>query len=361
MLLLDVEGGTTYNEPVLKRSDFSYHLPDDLIAQEPRQRGRSRMMVVHPGREPLCEHRSFADFPSLLDGRDVLVINDTEVIPARLFAEPKGAMKNRIEILLTRERQPMVWEAWCKPARRVRAGDRLRFSDSLSGHITEKTSDGVVIRFEGDPAEMDRLGVPPLPPYIARAEPRESDRSAYQTVYAAARGAVAAPTAGLHFTTEILDAIAARGTDVVRVTLHVGIGTFKPVKVDEVSEHRMDAERYTISDDAAARLNAAREAGKRIVAVGTTTVRTLESAVRAGAGRITAGSSETSIFITPGFEFEVVHRLLTNFHLPESTLLMLVSAFAGMETMRAAYREAIEQRYLFYSYGDCMFISSRGE
>jgi S-adenosylmethionine:tRNA ribosyltransferase-isomerase len=336
------------------RTDFSYHLPDDLIAQEPRERGRSRMMVVTPSG---IEHDSFANFPARLGERDVLVINDTRVIPARLFARPKGAMKNPIEFLLTRERDPVTWETWCRPAKRVKPGDVVEFSDALSARVLEKEEGTVVIRFIGDMHEIERLGIPPLPPYIAREHPRESDRESYQTVYAAARGAIAAPTAGLHFTQEILDDIARRGIDIVRVTLHVGIGTFKPVKVDRIDEHRMDSERYDITADAADRLNAALAEKRKIVAVGTTTVRTLESAIRAGSGQFIAGHGETSIFITPGFEFRAVDRLLTNFHLPESTLLMLVSAFAGMETIRNAYAEAIRERYLFYSYGDCMLLT----
>ena len=318
------------------------------------------MLVVHPDVEPpRFEHDSFASFPDRLEASDLLVINDTRVIPARLFAEPKGAMTNRIEILLTRERGAMTWEAWCKPAKRVKVGETLRFSPTLTANVLEKSEGTVVLRFEGDLAEMERLGVPPLPPYIAREVPRDSDRESYQTVYAQHRGAVAAPTAGLHFTNDILGRIEARGIEIVRVTLHVGIGTFKPMKVDDIAEHRMDSERYDITADAADRLNAAMEDGRKIVAVGTTSVRTLESAIRAGDGRFVAGQAETSIFITPGFEFRAVDRLLTNFHLPESTLLMLVSAFAGLTTMRAAYAEAIRERYLFYSYGDCMFINSK--
>ena len=342
------------------RTEFSYDLPEELIAQEPRERGRSRLLVVTPrDGKPLLEHDSFAGFPSRLGERSVLVINDTRVIPARLFARPKGAMKNPIEFLLTRERDPVTWETWCRPARRVRPGDVVTFSDALSAEVTGKEEGTVVLRFAGDMGEIERLGVMPLPPYIARPQPRESYRAAFQPADAAARGAVAAPTAGLHFTREILDAIEARGIDVVRVTLHVGIGTFKPVKAERIEDHRMDAERYDITADAAERLNAALGEKRPIVAVGTTSVRTLESAIRAGDGRFLAGHGETSIFITPGFEFRAVDRLLTNFHLPESTLLMLVSAFAGMETIREAYAEAIRQRYLFYSYGDAMFITRR--
>jgi S-adenosylmethionine:tRNA ribosyltransferase-isomerase len=344
------------------RTDFSYELPQELIAQEPRPRGRSRMLVVTPrAGEPHLEHDSFASFASRLGERDVLVINDTRVIPARLFARPKGGMKRPLEFLLTSERDPTTWEAWCKPAKRVRAGDLVTFSDALSAEVIEKQEGTVVLRFTGDLHEIERLGAPPLPPYISRPEPRESDRESYQTVYAAARGAVAAPTAGLHFTQEILDQIASRGIEIVRITLHVGIGTFKPVKADRIENHRMDSERYDITADAADRLNDAISGGKRpIVAVGTTSVRTLESAVRAGGGRFVPGHAETSIFITPGFEFRAVDRLLTNFHLPESTLLMLVSAFAGRDTIRLAYAEAIRQKYLFYSYGDSMFITQRG-
>ena len=346
----------------MKRTDFSFDLPPELIAQEPRERGRSRLLVVKPSAAaPLLEHDSFANFAGRLGERDVLVINDTRVIPARLFARPKGSMQKPIEFLLTRERDPVTWETWCRPAKRVKPGDVVTFSDSLSAEVVEKEEGTVVIRFIGDLHEIDRIGIPPLPPYIARGEPRESDRESYQTVYAAARGAIAAPTAGLHFTPEILDAIAARGIDVVRVTLHVGIGTFKPVKADDIADHRMDSERYDITADAADRLNAALADKRPIVAVGTTSVRTLESAIRAGNGRFVAGHGETDIFITPGFQFRVVERLLTNFHLPESTLLMLVSAFAGMQTVRDAYAEAIRNRYLFYSYGDCMFLANKGE
>lgn len=339
------------------RTDFSYELPEELIAQEPRERGRSRLMVVTP--PSTIEHDTFASFPQRLGERDVLVINDTRVIPARLYAHPKGEMKKPLEFLLTRERDPVTWEAWCRPAKRVRPGDVVVFSDALSAEVTGKEEGTVVLRFSGDLREIERLGVPPLPPYIQRPEPRESDREAYQTVYAAARGAVAAPTAGLHFTQEILDAIAARGIDIVRVTLHVGIGTFKPVKVDDLREHRMDAERYEITAEAAETLNAALASKRPIVAVGTTSVRTLESAIRSGHGRFVPGHAETSIFITPGFPFLAVDRLLTNFHLPESTLLMLVSAFAGTGTIREAYAEAIRNRYLFYSYGDAMFLAGR--
>ena len=335
------------------RTDFAYDLPPELIAQEPRERGKSRMMVVHQNG---IEHDSFANFPERLNAGDVLVVNDTRVIPARLFAKPKAGMSRPIEILLTRQRDGGVWEAWCKPAKRVKIGDELVFSDKLRARVLKKDEGTVTVEFEGDTEEIERIGIPPLPPYIARETPRDEDREAYQTVYAAERGAIAAPTAGLHFTREILERIEARGVDIVRITLHVGIGTFKPVKVDDVADHVMDSERYEISDDAASRLNRALDDERTIVAVGTTSVRTLESAIRAGDGRFNAGSAETDIFITPGFQFRAVDKLLTNFHLPESTLLMLVSAFAGSDTIRRAYSEAISHRYFFYSYGDCMFL-----
>ena len=329
----------------MKRSDFSYELPPERIAQQPRERGRSRMMVVTPPDKIV--HDNFANFPERLDRADTLVINDTRVIPARLFAQPKGSMQRPIEIFLVRQREASTWEAWCKPARRVRAGDELRFSDRLTAHVLEKSEGTVIVRFEGDLREMERIGVMPLPPYIGR-QSNDRDRETYQTIYANEPGAIAAPTAGLHFTREILDAIAARGVEIVRVTLHVGIGTFEPVKFDDLSKHVMHSETYEISEEASTKLNAATS----IVAVGTTTVRALEHAAPA----FEPGRQETNIFITPGYEFKAVDKLLTNFHLPESTLLMLVSAFAGPDIIRRAYAEAIREGYFFYSYGDCMFI-----
>ncbi len=332
----------------MKRSEFAYELRPELIAQEPRERGRSRMMVVTPPDK--IEHDNFANFPERLERDDVLVINDTRVIPARLFAKPKGAMTRPIEVLLTEQRDAVTWEAWAKPARRVRVGDQLNFSDRLSARVIKKAEGTIVVHFEGDVSEIDRIGVMPLPPYIARPA-TEDDRQSYQTIYADQPGAIAAPTAGLHFTREMLDRIGKRN-QIVRITLHVGIGTFEPVKVEDIREHVMHGERYHITEEAAAKLSAA----KSIVAVGTTTVRTLESAKHGD--RFEAGRRETNIFITPGYEFRAVDKLLTNFHLPESTLLMLVSAFAGVETIRRAYAEAIREKYSFYSYGDCMFITS---
>jgi S-adenosylmethionine:tRNA ribosyltransferase-isomerase len=253
----------------------------------------------------------------------------------------------------------------CRPAKRVRQGDRLVFSRALAAVAIEKRDDGVIVfRFEGEPdetefwRELNRIGITPLPPYIQRDEPRSDDRQAYQTVYAKTRGAVAAPTAGLHFTNEILERLRDKGVRVVRLTLHVGVGTFKPVTADDVADHVMDAEWFTIPGATADELAAAREEGRRIVAVGTTSVRALESSA-AEDGIVRAGDASTRLFITPGYRFRVVDALLTNFHLPESTLLMLVSAMAGTELVRRAYAEAIRERYLFYSFGDCMFVVGR--
>ena len=353
------------------RSDFHFDLPPELIAQEPLPRGQSRLMVVRPGADPPFQHCSFSDFPSLLDADDVLVINDTRVFPARLFARPLRSMSNPIEVLLTRRLGGLRWSAWCRPARRVRSGDRLEFSARLAAIVESKSEGTITMQFEIDGQsqggiaetafweEVEQIGVAPLPPYIRRSQPLPADRNSYQTVYANKRGAVAAPTAGLHFSEEILDQLKTKGVEVIAITLHVGAGTFSPVKVEDISDHVMESEEYEISESAAVRLNAARDSGKRVVAVGTTSVRTLESAFREGGSRIMAGRSSTSIFITPGFDFRVVDALVTNFHLPESTLLMLVSAFAGRETIRQAYDEAIRAGYRFYSYGDAMFIASR--
>jgi len=323
------------------------------------------MLVVCPGSEPEIVDSSFETFAERLRPSDVLVLNDTRVFPARLSARPIGNMTREIEILLVREMEPLLWKALAKPAKRLRSGSTLVFSDALRASVESKGDDGsVVIRFDCEIELFWKLievaGAPPVPPYIRRAQSVEGDRTSYQTVYADRPGAVAAPTAGLHFTPEILDRIRSRGIDVVLLTLHVGLGTFAPVKAENLDEHRMEVERYEISEETATILESARADGRRIVAVGTTTVRTLESAVNAD-GTFRRGWNETGIFITPGYRFKVVDALLTNFHLPESTLIMLVSAFAGVARIRRAYREAIERRYFFYSYGDCMFLESREE
>lgn len=347
----------------MKKSDFHYELPPERIAQKPRERGKSRMMVIDPG-DGAVEHRHIGDLVDSLRSGDVLVLNDTRVIPARLVAPPKQGMQRSIELLLTKRLKPLIWECLAKPAKRLRAGDVLEFSPTLSAQITEKLEGGrVVARFmTGDEGEdsfwrgLEETGQMPLPPYIQREAAQEQDRISYQTVYADRPGAVAAPTAGLHFTNEILDDIKRRGVEIVHVTLHVGIGTFRPVQVDDVREHVMDEEWYEIKPDTAAVINRALDQSRRVVAVGTTAVRTLESAATEQ-GRLRAGESRTSLFITPGYSFRIVGALLTNFHLPESTLIMLVSAFAGRNLVLRVYDEAVQKGYYFYSYGDCMFLT----
>ncbi|HEX3127918.1 MAG TPA: tRNA preQ1(34) S-adenosylmethionine ribosyltransferase-isomerase QueA [Thermoanaerobaculia bacterium] len=332
-------------------SDFDYDLPEESIAQEPAPRGESRLLVLDA--EGPDRHRSVRDLPRLLRAGDLLVLNDTRVIPARLFGQREGGGGGRMEILLiekTPENTEREWEALVRPGRRARPGTVLRFEE-LSAEVIGKREDRYRLRFS-EPVEphLERLGHVPLPPYIRRPD-READRERYQTVYARNPGAVAAPTAGLHFTQEILDEVAAAGIGVARVTLHVGVGTFKPVSAERVEDHRMDRERYEVSDETAEAIRRTRESGGRIVAVGTTVVRTLESAALLG------NSGSTELFITPGFRFQMVDVLLTNFHLPRSTLLMLVSAFAGRERVLAAYEEAVREGYRFYSYGDAMLTS----
>lgn len=346
------------------RSDFWFDLPPELIAQEPRVRGRSRMLRLDPVSGAI-EHLGFEQFASLLEPDDLLVLNDTEVFPARIVSRPRGNMLRGVELLLTSRVAPLRWRALCRPAKRVRVGDRLVFSDAFTCVVEEKLGDGTItVRFDGGVdetefwRELDAIGITPLPPYIRREEPRREDREAYQTVYAANRGAVAAPTAGLHFTTEILDEVARRGVGIARLTLHVGIGTFRPVTAEKLSDHRMDAESLTVPEATAKAVARTRARGGRVVAVGTTSVRALESAA-GDDGVVAAGNMSTTLFITPGYRFKVVDALLTNFHLPESTLLVLVSAFAGRELVRKAYEEAIREKYLFFSFGDCMVVERR--
>jgi S-adenosylmethionine:tRNA ribosyltransferase-isomerase len=327
--------------------DFDYDLPEESIAQEPAPRGESRLLVLDA--EGPDRHRQIRDLPSLLRAGDLLVLNDTRVIPARLFGQREGG-GGRMEVLLVEKAGEREWDALVRPGRRARPGTVLRFEE-LTAEVTGKREDRYRLRFS-EPVEshLDRLGHVPLPPYIRRPD-READRERYQTVYARNPGAVAAPTAGLHFTEAILEEVAAAGIGVARVTLHVGIGTFKPVSAERVEDHRMDRERYEVGEETAEAIRRTRESGGRVVAVGTTVVRTLESAALAG------NSGSTELFITPGFGFQVVDVLLTNFHLPRSTLLMLVSAFAGRERVLAAYEEAVRAGYRFYSYGDAMLTS----
>jgi S-adenosylmethionine:tRNA ribosyltransferase-isomerase len=352
-------------------SDFDYELPEELIAQEPpAERGTSRMMVVDRATGAVRDSH-FTEFPSLLREGDLLVLNDSRVIPARLYARrtlrrEKEKPTGRIEVMLTEPAGENRWHALVRPGRKVAIGERLVFPAQdgavlLEAEVLERGQFGdrllefaSVDDFFG---VLERIGHIPLPPYIHRDDAAE-DRERYQTVFSRERGSVAAPTAGLHFTPETLQAIAARGVEIARVTLHVGLGTFAPLRVDRVAEVHLHRERYSISPEAADALNRARDRGRRVVAVGTTVVRTLESAAsRAKSSAITPHSGDTEIFISPGFDFEIVGALLTNFHLPQSSLLMLVSAFAGRENVLAAYNHAVQQRYSFFSYGDCMFLA----
>jgi S-adenosylmethionine:tRNA ribosyltransferase-isomerase len=357
-------------------AEFDYYLPEELIAQEPlADRAASRMLRL--GRETgRVEDRCFRDLPDLLRIGDLVVFNNTRVFPARLYGHRSGAraqplsaenpasrdfLKGRVEVLLTKQlsQEPNEWECLVRPGRKIGLGEKLFFgNEELIAEVVSRGSFGERrIRFDPVPdffARVERIGHVPLPPYIAR-EDRSGDRERYQTVYARERGSVAAPTAGLHFTPEILGKLAERGIETAEVTLHVGLGTFQPVRVEKVEEHRLHRERYKISDSAAGSINRALEDGRRVVAIGTTTVRTLEYATRE-TGRVLAGSGEADLFIYPGFEFRVVGAMLTNFHLPQSTLLMLVCAFGGKEQVMAAYRHAVEEKYRFYSYGDCMLV-----
>jgi S-adenosylmethionine:tRNA ribosyltransferase-isomerase len=333
--------------------DFDYDLPASSIAQEPAPRGESRLLVLdRPGPE---RHARVRDLPRLLRPGDLLVLNDTRVIPARLFGRRAGG--GRMELLLVEKTGAREWDALVRPGRRARPGMAIELAPGLAAEVVGKDEEGRYrIRFsEAVEPHLERLGHVPLPPYIHRPDTAE-DRERYQTVFARRPGAIAAPTAGLHFTEELLHEIEEAGIRTARITLHVGIGTFKPVSAERIEEHRMERERYEIGEEAAA---AVREAG-RVVAVGTTVVRTLEGAALAGGGEVQAGSGATDLFITPGFPLQAVDVLLTNFHLPRSTLLMLVSAFAGRERILAAYEEAIREGYRFYSYGDAMLVERQG-
>ncbi len=345
---------------------FDYELPAERIAQEPRPRGTSRLLHLDRASGAVEAH-PFSFFPSLLRPGDLLVLNDTRVIPARLFAKRRS--DGRVfEMLLTRHRpdepagtEGETWEALVRPGKKAKPGDRFLPGGGLEAELLSK-SDGIfVFRFTGRSVveALDEVGVVPLPPYIRRGAGTSSDedRRAYQTVYARVPGAVAAPTAGLHFTDEVLSEIDRRGIRRATITLSVGPGTFKPVKVDDTSLHLMDREHFEIGDDAARVFAETREAGGRICPVGTTTVRALESSVADDGRSLRTGPGETSIFITPGYRFRAIDALLTNFHLPRSTLLMLVSAFAGRDRVLSTYERAKAERFFFYSYGDAMWIS----
>lgn len=339
-------------------SDFDYDLPKELIAQVPlEKRDLSRMMVLNHA-EGTISHSRFQHFPDHLKKGDLLVLNNSKVIPARVWGQRIDA---EIEFLLLEELQKGTWEALCRPAKKANPGDIIHFSPTLQGEVLQKGPEGRrVIRFTAKDviSELKTIGYAPLPPYIKRKKSqrdiRPMDLERYQTVFAHEDGSIAAPTAGLHFTPFMLDSIKAKGVDVVEITLDVGLATFQPVRATRVDDHQMLEERYTISEDAAKAINTAKEENRPVIAVGTTSVRALESAFTKDA--IQPGIQKTDLFIRPGYTFRVIDKLLTNFHLPKSTLLMLVSAFAGLDFTKKAYTEAVHKKYRFYSYGDCMLI-----
>jgi S-adenosylmethionine:tRNA ribosyltransferase-isomerase len=341
-------------------AEFDYQLPEELIAQHPLARRDAARMLILNRAEQNWHDSQFAELPSFVRAGDVVVLNNTRVFPARLAGtrEPSGG---RVELFLINEREPQIWEALARPARRLQKGAHVQFgAGRLRAEIVEALDDGRrLLRFDCDESFetlLEELGQTPLPPYIKRAgESFDEDRERYQTVYARSRGAIAAPTAGLHFTPQVLEELKARGARVAEVTLHVGYGTFEPVRALELKDHRVAPERSVISRETAEVINEARASGGRILAVGTTTTRALESAVSEG-GEVEAGAREAELTITPGYKFRVVDALLTNFHLPRSSLLVLVSSFAGRDLVLAAYRHAVATRYRFYSYGDCMLI-----
>jgi S-adenosylmethionine:tRNA ribosyltransferase-isomerase len=367
-----------YNRSCVLVSDFHYELPDELIAQQPLpDRAGSRLLHLSAANGAFVD-RQFNDLPDLLRPRDLVVFNNTRVFPARLYGRRKGFksqpissqnpaargfLRGRVEVLLTRQLRdnPNEWECLVRPGRKISVGEHLFLGeqDELEAEVIARGEFGErQIRFAPVPdffASVEQIGHIPLPPYIARPD-AAADHERYQTVYARDRGSVAAPTAGLHFTPEILDRLGAGGIETAEITLHVGLGTFQPVRVQRVEDHRLHSEKYSISADTAARISEARGQSRRVIAIGTTTVRTLEFAAQQNSGEVRAGSGEANLFIYPGYNFQVVQALLTNFHLPESTLLMLVCALGGKEYVLKAYRHAVAERYRFYSYGDCMFV-----
>ncbi len=341
----------------MKLSDFKYNLPEKLIAQYPAEkRDHSRLMVLHRDTQKI-EDKIFADVVDYINPGDCLVINETKVFPARLMGT-KDKTEAKVEVFLLRELENGLWEVLVKPARKVRVGNRLSIGDELVCDVIDNTvSGGRVVRFryEGDFFEIvERLGQSPLPPYVKR-DPEPIDKTRYQTVYARVRGAVAAPTAGLHFTEEILQKLRDKGVKIVPIVLHLGLGSFRPVMVEDLSRHKMDSEYYEISEEAAEAINQTIREGGKVVAVGTSVVRALETQVTSE-GLVKPEKGWTDKFIFPPYEFKIVDRLITNFHLPGSTLLMLVCAFADRDFIFKAYRRAIKEKYRFYSYGDAMLI-----
>jgi len=342
----------------MKIADFDYELPEKLIAQQPlTDRAASRMLIVDRSSGQISD-TEFLKFQKFLHSGDTLVLNNTKVFPARLLGISDTGAK--VEVFLVREMSDGVWQVLARPAKRLPVGKQIRFGESLTAEVVEKLTDGqLAIDFtppENLAALVDKLGRTPLPPYIKRdAGEVDADRVRYQTVFAKNRGAIAAPTAGLHFTRDVLDDIRGKGVMVCEITLHVGYGTFEPVRVDDLSQHRVLPEEYRIDSETAETLNRSKKDGRRIVAVGTTTTRTLENAIEKH-GRFVTENAFAELTVTPGFRFKAVDALLTNFHLPRSSLLVLVSTFAGHELTMNAYHHAVRSRYRFYSYGDCMLI-----
>lgn len=337
--------------------DFDYYLPEELIAQDPLEdRSSSRLMVLDKKTGEI-QHKIFKDILDYLKPGDCLVLNNTKVIPARLFGVKEGTQA-KIEILLLKRKENDIWETLVKPGKKAKPGTKIIFGDGLLvGEVIDVVEDGnrlIQFSYEGIFEEiLDQLGQMPLPPYITHTL---KDKNRYQTVYAKYDGSAAAPTAGLHFTKELLEKVKAKGIDIAEVTLHVGLGTFRPVKVENVLDHHMHSEFYMVSAEAAEKINATKDRGGRIISVGTTSTRTLESAVDEN-GRLKECSGWTEIFIYPGYKFKLIDCLITNFHLPQSTLVMLVSALAGREHVLAAYEEAVKEKYRFFSFGDAMFIT----
>lgn len=340
----------------MKTSDFDYHLPEELIAQTPLEnRLKSRLLLLDKENGQI-EHKSFEDLTSYLRAGDCLVLNDSRVLPARLFASRPGK-EEKIEILLLTRKEEDTWECLVRPGKKARKGARLEFGQGLiKAEVVDIGPDGnrfIKMEYDGIFEEiLDELGEMPLPPYIKE---KLEDRERYQTVYSRENGSAAAPTAGLHFNQDFLEELKNRGVKLAFLTLHVGLGTFRPVKADNIEDHHMHAEYYSLSEDTASLINETRHEGGRIIAVGTTSARTLESLVNKN-GIIEAGSGWTDIFIYPGYQYKIVDGLLTNFHLPESSLLMLVSALAGKDLIMDTYKIAVEERYRFFSFGDAMFI-----
>ena len=340
-------------------TDFDYNLPEELIAQTPVEpRNSSRMMVLDP-QEKTIEHKHFYDLKNYVNPGDTLIFNDTRVMPARLLGWREGS-GGKVEVFLLRRIDGDTWETLVKPGRKARAGQVVRFSDELTCTVQENTDFGgriVKFNYEGIFEEiLDRLGETPLPPYIHE---KLADKERYQTVYSREQGSAAAPTAGLHFTKEQMQDLKDMGVNLGFVTLHVGLGTFRPVSTDVIEEHVMHKEYYSIPQETADLILATKKAGKRVIAVGTTSIRTLESAAD-GIGEISGKSGWTDIFIYPGYTFKIVDAIITNFHLPKSTLIMLISAFAGREFVLSAYEKAVEERYRFFSFGDAMMLTRKG-